>query len=526
MTARVTLRPQSAVDAAQLADGKRALVQDAAWASVTGALSGGVVLVAFALSLGAGPLTIGLLAAIPFLAQAAQLPAILLTERLRERKRIGVPLLMVARSLIMLLALLPFLPVQWPRLAVLVAFQLGISLLGSMAACAINSWFHQLLPAEGLGAFFAKRLIVASVLACAGTLGVGLLVDHPPLGDARVAYALAFVGAALAGYASCYFLARTPEPRMPDHGTPGSLIAMLRRPFHDPNFRRLLTVLGAWNLATNLAAPFLTVYLIQQLGYGLTTVTALWVASQLANALTLYIWGRLSDRLSNKAILAVALPTYFLCTLGLVFSDMSARYDVQLTLICLLHVVMGAASGGIGLATGNLGLKLAPRDQGTAYLAAIGLVSAAAGGVAPIAGGALAQAFSANELSVIVRWVSLAGTSDVSVVRFAHWEFLFALSAMLGIYVMHALSRIQEGDEYSERRVIQELGLEALRTVNHLSSIGGVLGGVFPFERISQGLAKLPRRRRVMVHRPVQQLARRLFFRRRTGTRGGSRGRP
>lgn len=72
----------------------------------------------------------------------------------------------------------------------------------------------------------------------------------------------------------------------------------------------------------------------------------------------------------------------------------------------------------------------------------------------------------------------------MSVLQFAHWEFLFAISAMLGLYVMHAVSRIRESAEVSERRVIQEIGLEALRTVNQLSTIGGVLGGFFPFGRL------------------------------------------
>ena len=34
--------------------------------------------------------------------------------------------------------------------------------------------------------------------------------------------------------------------------------------------------------------------------------------------------------------------------------------------------------------------------------------------------------------------------------------------------------------------VIQELALEALRTVNQLSSIGGLIGSVFSFSRITQ----------------------------------------
>ena len=147
---------------------------------------------------------------------------------------------------------------------------------------------------------------------------------------------------------------------------------------------------------------------------------------------------------------------------------------------------MGVSGGGIGLATGNLSMKLAPRDRGTAYLAAIGLVGAAAGGLAPLAGGALAQWFSERQLALVVRWVSPGAAREVSVLHFAHWEFLFALSALLGLYVMHAVSRIREGSEVSERRVIQEFGLEALRTVNHISTVGGVLGALFPFGRLSE----------------------------------------
>lgn len=481
----LSLSPQPTVSPEALEAGKRSLVWDAGWGSVTGGLSGGVVLVAFALSLGAGPLAIGLLAAIPFAVQAAQLPTIFLVERLRQRKMISVTALTMARVVIFLLAFLPFAP-QASRLLLLVVAQLLIGLLGAVTACAVNSWFHQLLPVQSLGSFFGRRLLMASLMACASTLAAGFLVDHPPLQDSNYAFAIAFACAGLAGMISSFFLARTPEPMMPAGGPKIPLKRMLGEPLRDPNFRSLLFVLGSWNLTSNLVAPFITVYLLQQLGYGLSTVTALWVTSQLANAAALYLWGKLSDRLSNKSILAVALPAYFVGTLGLVFADLGHSARFELFLLYLLHILMGFASGGIGLATGNLGLKLAPQHRGTSYLAVIGLVAAVAGGIAPIAGGAIAQFFTYSELTVVMRWISPSRTNEVALVSFAHWEFLFALSAVMGLYVMHALSRVREGHEISERVVVQELALEALRTVNHLSSLGGVLGGVFSFARISQ----------------------------------------
>jgi hypothetical protein len=92
------LTPDATISPERLEEGKRALVKDAAWASMVGALYGGVILVGFALELGATPWHIGLLAAIPFLAQLAQLPAIALIERLRERRKIAVTAVSISAS--------------------------------------------------------------------------------------------------------------------------------------------------------------------------------------------------------------------------------------------------------------------------------------------------------------------------------------------------------------------------------------------------------------------------------------------
>lgn len=480
------LDPVSDISPDELVRGQRVLVRDLAWASICGAFSSGVILVAFALALGATPLQIGLLAAIPFITQATQLPASLLIERFRTRRRIGVLAITTARVLILALTFLPLLPAPSAALSVLIAAQVLIASLSAVGGCAVNSWLHQLIPPAQLGRFFARRLFWGTTLACLGTLAAGFLVDRLPVDDKLHAYAVAFAIAALAGFVSSWYLGRAPEPVMGQGGPAMPLRERLLAPFADRNFRRLLVFLGAWTIAANLAAPFLTVYLMEQRGYVLATVTSLWVASQFANALTVYWWGRLSDRLSNKAVLAVVLPVHFGCMLALVFVDAIADSRAQMAALYAIHFVLGIATGGIGLATGNLGLKLAPHGQGTPYLAAIGLVAAVAGGVAPVAAGALAEWFKASELSAVVRWVSQSNEAEMTIFSFAHWEFLFAISALAGLYVMHALSRIDEGREISERQVIQQFALEAWRSVNNLSSLGGSLGSLFPFERLSE----------------------------------------
>jgi Major Facilitator Superfamily len=482
----VHLRPDDLITDRDLLLAQRYLVRDAAWSSVCGALFGGVVLASFALSLGAGTLVIGLLAAIPFMVQALQLPATLLVERLRQRKRIGVVALTLARTVILAMAVLPWLPAGGPAIALLLLGQLAICGMSAVAACANNSWFHQLLPARTLGSFFSRRLAIGTVLGCAFTLATGWLLEHPPEGRADNAYAIAFGAAGLAGLASSWYLARCAEPRMTHAGPSASMRNKLAAPFRDRNFRHLLVLIASWSFASNFAAPFLTVYLIQQLGYGMATVTGLWVVSQAANALTLFLWGRVSDRLSNKAVLSVALPTFFACTLALVFTRVGTPYGMALPLLYLVHAVMGAAGGGVGLATGNIGLKLAPPQEATSYLAAVGLISSVAGGLSPLIAGSLGEWLHASQFSLVLRWVSSSATHELSFLRFAHLEFLFAIAALLGLYVMHALSRVEEGAEVSERRVAQELLLEALRSVNHLSSAGGLLTSIVAFDRLTE----------------------------------------
>lgn len=481
------LRPDSVITPDALERGKRALVKDAAWASLVGALYGGVILVGFALELGATPFIIGLLAAIPFIAQLAQLPAIALVERLRQRRKISVIAVGVSRTIILGLALIPFIGNPAAQLGALIMAQLAITLLGSVGGCSLNSWLHQLLARQPIGALFSRRLFWSTVLASIGALIAGQLIQHWPFGEPLQAYSVAFVLAGAAGFVSTRYLASVPEPMMATGGPPLPVAAMIRSPFRDPNFRRVIVFMGSWNFASNLAAPFITVYLLRQLGYPMGTVTTLWIASQVANALTMYLWGRLSDRLSNKAILAVALPAYFGCLVALPFAAIPVIHALTLPLLYVIHLVMGAAAGGIGLATGNLGLKLAPQGQGTAYLANVSLVGALAGGLAALLGGSLAGWFEARELSLFFHWTAPGGSEAVTVLQFQHLEFLFGISFLLGSYVLHALSRIREGPEISERVVIQQFAAEAARSLDQLSPIDGLRAAIlFPFGRLSE----------------------------------------
>jgi MFS family permease len=491
----VIFTPVDAISPADIARGKRALVQDGAWANVVGALTSGVLLVGFALALGASDQLIGILAAIPFITQLAQLPAIRLIAVLRRRKAITIVATTTGRALLVLIALLPFLSDHDMALTLLIGGQLAFCALGAIGGCAWNSWIHDLLPKQGLGDFFAKRLFWSTGLGMTASLLAGWIIDHAPAvfgGEERKVYAYSIVtllGAA-AGFASSWWLTQVPEPRMRpvDPAAQPALLAMLRAPLRDHNFRRVIIFMVAWNFATNLAAPFIPVYIVQQLDYDLGFVVVLSVLSQLANVATLHWWGLLADRFALKSVLAVAAPVFLACIFALPYTHTPDSHALTMPMLVVLHLLMGAAAAGVGLGTSTIGIKLAREEDATAYLAAMGLFASLAAGIAPIVGGALSQWFADKELSLLFNWRTAEAATAVVALRLRHWDFFFALAFVLGLYAVFRLDKIKEVGEVDQREVAREFMLEAQRSIRNLSSVAGlrVLTRA-PFGRLASG---------------------------------------
>jgi MFS family permease len=184
------------------------------------------------------------------------------------------------------------------------------------------------------------------------------------------------------------------------------LLALLRRPLADANFRSLIVFLGVWNFAVNLAAPFFTVFMLTTLGMDMTFVMAMTVTSLIANVSVLRLWGRYVDRFSNKSILAVCGPVFILAIFAWTFTAFPDKHPYTVPLLIVIHVVMGVSTAGVTLASGNIGLKLAPRGEATSYLALLSLVGALSAGIAPIIGGLFADFFAKRELALFVQWFS------------------------------------------------------------------------------------------------------------------------
>lgn len=223
--------------------------------------------------------------------------------------------------------------------------------------------------------------------------------------------------------------------------------------------------------------------MLKRMDLGLASVVALGTLSQMAAYAMVSSWGRIADRHSNKAVLAVCAPLFVLCIFAWTFTMFPERHVLTVPLLVAIHVATGVASAGVSLASSNITLKLAPKGNATAFLALGSIVNSLAAGSAAMIGGLTADYFVSRRLEVVFRYHEPLRETEFSPLAFAQWDFFFLLAGLLGLYALHRLSLVREEGHVSQGVVIDSLLTSARRGVRNLSTIAGLRAATdFPLE--------------------------------------------
>jgi MFS family permease len=473
----VILKPKENLTQEEVQTGMRWILRDGIASQAMVTFTSGAFLIAYALQLGASNFVIGLLAAIGPLSQLMQLPAIFVVERYRNRRAIVVLMAIISRLCWLFIGLIPFLFSPQLGLGLLLGALIINSTTGAVSGCSWNSWMRDMIPQDILGRFFSRRMQIAIgigvilSLAAAGYLDLWkkFLPEHTEKG-----YSLLFVFGFLAGVVGVYCITRIPEPRMVSHMQAPSFSQIISRPLRDPNFRKLIVFMGSWSFAVNLAAPFFMVYMLRRLGMSMTFVIGITVLMQIVNVMFLKLWGKFTDRFSNKSVLAICCPFFLLSILAWTFTTMPEKHVLTIPLLVVIYIVMGFSTAGVTLASGNIGLKLAPKGEATAYLATNTMILSLTSGIAPILGGKFADFFAARQLDWTMKYTSPSREVILPTLNLQQWDFFFAIAFVVGIYALHRLSMIREVGEVEEKVVLQELATEVKLQIRTISTVAGL----------------------------------------------------
>ncbi len=367
-------------------------------AEVVTACAGGAVLTGYAMHLGASPVVIGLVAALPQLAHLVQLPAAF-TTRLLGHRRASLWMVGLSRQALLPLIALPFLPLgdaskQLILLGV-AAFSAALGVLGNNAWVA---WMGELVPERLRGRYFGRRTGLCLFAGAAASAGSGLALDTFRA-DGRVGLALAGLAvlACLAGAVTSWLLSLQHDPETMSDGerlaapqpprSPPTL-AQSTLPFRDPDARGFLVYQLVWNGAVGLAASYFALHMLRNLEMGFTMMAVHGTAVAFVRMLAAPLWGRAIDRLGAK-------PVLLFCSYGVSIIPLLWLFPTpQMLLLPLaLDVLLsGILWGGHGVAAFALPLSLAPREGRPFYLGAFAMVGGVAFTIATAAGGLIAQA--------------------------------------------------------------------------------------------------------------------------------------
>ncbi len=341
-------------------------------AEVVGACSGGAVLTGWALYVGAGPIVLGLIVALPQAAQIIQVPAAWITSRAGSR-RTALWSVAASRQSLLLLCLLPWLADR-PRLQA--GMLVGIAALSTLLSVLGNNgwvaWMGEMVPPPIRGRFFGWRTAITTVANATGSLLSGALLDtsrrsaHEGRGLALLALC-----AAAAGAGSTWLMRQ--QHACPEEHSNDGLVRDALAPWRDARARQLLDFQVAWNGAVGLAGGFFTLFMLRELRMSFVDVATYGAVTAVCRVGAAPFWGRAIDRAGAARVVTA-------CSFAIAFIPLLwlwARPDV-LWPIWLDAISTGLLWSGHSLGTFQLPLTLAPRRGRPYYLAAFAM----SGGVA------------------------------------------------------------------------------------------------------------------------------------------------
>ncbi len=448
-------------------DGLRNSIYDGAFAQIMIVLTSGIFLTGFALAVGGNELHVGILAAIPFVAQLTQLLTSFRIERRGRRKRTLLWLAGISRYSWLILLGLVFIghPGLNPASIWILVGICGLSYVsGSAGGVAWLSWMADLVPEGIRGRYFAKRNGILALIGVVVTLAAGKYLD---LWSSRspdwevYGFLSLFLLAVICGDVSLRFLRRIPDLEGPtDQAESLDFWKLVKIPFSDRNFVRLALFSAAWSFSVNLAGPFFAVYMLKDLAMSYALLALVQIVNDLASILAFPLWGKLSDRFGSKPILSVTtlaaslLPMLWLLTVSRSF----------VVIIVVLQLYGGVFWSGLNLNSNNLLLKLSPKEHRSIYLAAFAALTGLTTAIAPLLGGLLAIGLRNTELVL-------------PFARIYDLHFVFLISGILRLISRTAIKGITEPKEKTVGRMIRTLG--RLRTLNVTKGFEPLLNYVY-----------------------------------------------
>lgn len=295
-----TATPERRASDAEIARSLRATRHEAAYSAAMAGLTEPFV-IPYALALGATPFQAGLLtSARNLLLALVQLLTGAAVRASGSRKRLVLATAGLQALLLLPLAFLRPLLGEGAVAGLIALYTLGTAS-ASLGAPAWGSLVAEYLAPEERGRFFGDRARWSGFWATVASMAAGLVLQ---VTSGRLSgFGLLMLGAGASRTASVTWLSRFHEEPWQEQPHLRFSFAAFLRSARRSNFARFALCLAAFNFATQLAAPYFAIYMLEELRFGYASYTSVVLAGSITGFLASRWWGEVGDEAGNRAVL-------------------------------------------------------------------------------------------------------------------------------------------------------------------------------------------------------------------------------
>ncbi|MFH0924314.1 MAG: MFS transporter [bacterium] len=261
-------------------------------------------LIPYGLFIGASVQQIGLLIAIPsFLSSISQFLAVKAVQLAGDRRRLLIYGIGIQASLLIPLTFLPLVISSINAKIVILIFLISLfKFIGSIIGPAWGSLVSDYLPEGQRGQYLGWRSRVVGIAGIIGIAFWGSLLFFIKKINPTLGFILLFAGATIFRFASLYYMTKMNDVHFDCSPENNFNFWMFIRRFKESNFVKFTFYVSGITFATQLAAPYFSVYMLQNLHFNYLTYTAILLSSTIIGLVTFPIWGRNIDSIGSVKI--------------------------------------------------------------------------------------------------------------------------------------------------------------------------------------------------------------------------------
>ncbi len=400
----------------------------------------------YALTLKANNFEIGLLNSLKSMADiASQLPGSKITEYFNRKN------ICLASMLLTKLLWLPIivLPLFFGNAILILISLLTLSIFfQSLRRPAWTSIIGDLVKEEERGRYFASRNAITGFTSLLATVAAGFLLS-------AIGFSLLFVISVMLGLAAFFLFMQVNEPyfkrafyyKHTFNFKPKDMINFFRV---NRNFTTFTLYMSFLSFATDIAAPFIVVYILKDLSISYELFAIAVAAGMLARIASQRYWGYFNDKYGSRKVLGI-------CGVLVAFVPFLYIFSSNVYHILFVRIFDGIVWAGMDLAAFNFLLGTTPSQQRPSFVANHNIFTGAGSMIGALIGGLMAELFSAT-------------TGALSAI-----QLLFVISLVLRTAALLFL-RFVKDTEYrpvkSKYIMLNPLSTEVHKVVHHAKEVG------------------------------------------------------